>query len=79
MYFNTKKYPMEPLCDRRWRLMIIEEFLDSMKQCFDFFFFFFFNSIWLILSLTIKNAYPTYITYNAVLTLLTIQYDHLRY
>ena len=35
MYFSTKKYPMEPLCDRRWRLMIIEEFLDSMKQCFD--------------------------------------------
>ena len=35
MYFNTKKYPMEPLCDRRWWLMIIEEFLDSMKQCFD--------------------------------------------
>ena len=35
MYFNTKKYPREPLCDRRWRLMIIEEFLDSMKQCFD--------------------------------------------
>ena len=35
MYFNTKKYHMESLCDRRWRLMIIEEFLDSMKQCFD--------------------------------------------
>ena len=45
---------------------------------FFFYFFFIFNSIWLILSLTIKNAYPTYITYNAVLTLLTIQYDHLR-
>ena len=35
MYFNTRKYPMESLCDRRWRLMIIEEFLDFMKQCFD--------------------------------------------
>ena len=43
----------------------------SIESTF-FFLFFFFNSIWLILSLTIKNAYPTYITYNAVLTLLTI-------
>ena len=33
MYFNTKKW--NSFCDRRWRLMIIEEFLDSMEQCFD--------------------------------------------
>ena len=71
--FKHRKVPM-----RAYRIIIFYFFFYFLFFIFFILFFFIFNSIWLILSLTIKNAYPTYITYNAVLTLLTIQYDHLR-
>ena len=40
MYFYTKKYPMESLCDRRWRLMITQAAQAQNVRSFFFFFHF---------------------------------------